>query len=239
MPNKKIIFVIVEGPTDDLALGAYLTRIYDRKQVYIHIVHGDLTTQFDVNPSNVLKYIKEMVETYAKGSHFRKADFCQVVHIVDMDGAYIPDDSITEDRNMGKPFYTLNEIMTDSVSNLKERNRRKRLVLEKLSSCSSIWSGIPYQVYYMSCNLDHVLYDYANLTNEEKEKNALRFATQYGNNLDAFVSFISESGFSVCDEYLKSWSFIKQGHNSLHRFTNLGICLNRALENKNDESDEK
>ena len=81
----------------------------------------------------------------------------------------------------------------------------------------------------MSCNLDHVLYDKLNSTDEEKEKDAFSFAKEYGQNIPEFVKFISESSFSVGGSYQESWAFIKEGKHSLERHTNLGICIERAL----------
>ena len=61
--------------------------------------------------------------------------------------------------------------------------------------------GVPYRVYYMSCNLDHVLYNKRNSTDEEKENDAYAFAKQYKGDRDGFVKFISESSFSVMGDF--------------------------------------
>lgn len=39
------------------------------------------------------------------------------------------------------------------------------------------------------------------------------------------TNFIRNSSFSVCEDYQSSWDFIKQGNNSLCRYSNLGICF--------------
>ncbi len=54
MARKKIVLVIVEGPSDDTALGIALNRIYDRDFVYVHIMHGDITTRQGVTPVNIV-----------------------------------------------------------------------------------------------------------------------------------------------------------------------------------------
>jgi hypothetical protein len=38
--RRKIVFLIVEGPSDDEALGVLLNQIYDKNTVYVHITHG-------------------------------------------------------------------------------------------------------------------------------------------------------------------------------------------------------
>lgn len=110
--------------------------------------------------------------------------------------------------------------------------------LNKISSTRTL-SGIPYQVYFMSCNLDHVLYDKLNSTDEEKEKDALCFAKKYRSNIPEFVTFISNSSFTVKGSYLDSWAFIKEEKRSLERFTNLRVCIERAQESLASEKIQK
>lgn len=62
MPRKKIVFVIVEGPSDEEALGVLLNRYFDSSTVYIHIMHCDITTELDVNPGNVVARIGNLVK---------------------------------------------------------------------------------------------------------------------------------------------------------------------------------
>ena len=39
------------------------------------------------------------------------------------------------------------------------------------------------------------------------------------------ILFLCKSEFSCCDSYEDSWMFIKQGKNSLERYSNLGLCF--------------
>ena len=157
MARKKIVFVIVEGPSDEEALGVILSRLYSSSEVYVHIMHGDITSEFIESPNeNILTRVASEVEGYAKSNHFEKIHFKEIIHIVDTDGAFIPDANVMEDPLAEKPVYSLNEIRTKNKDGIENRNRRKRRNICKLCSKKELW-GIPYQVYYMSCNLDHVL----------------------------------------------------------------------------------
>ena len=49
LTRRKIVFVIVEGLSDDTALGLALSNVYDKELVYVHIMHGDITTKAGVN----------------------------------------------------------------------------------------------------------------------------------------------------------------------------------------------
>lgn len=232
MARKKIVFVIVEGPSDDIALGAILNRLFDRNTVYVEIMHGDITSDYRYGPNTVVSAIGNLVKGYASTMHFKKGDFQQVVHIVDMDGAYVPDEVITEDTEANKTRYSLTKIHTNNPVKLAERNRHKRSVLNQLNTMKKVWTSIPYQVYYMSCNLDHVLYNKLNSSNEEKENDAYEFAIKYKDDIEGFLAFISGSDFSRMEGYVESWKFIKNGLHSLERFTNLGLCFTEIREKR-------
>ena len=107
MAKRKIVFVIVEGPSDDEALGVLLSKIYDKDSVYVHIMHGDITTQ---------------------------ADFKEIIHIVDMDGAYAPDSAVIEEAEAVKPVYSVTEIRTANPDGIISRNVRKRENIDRLKS---------------------------------------------------------------------------------------------------------
>ena len=178
MARKKVVFVIVEGPSDDEALGVLFNLIFDRNSVFVHIMHRDITSERGVRSDNILSRLGNEVRTYAKSNHFTSKDFQGIIHITDMDGAYVADEHIVEDPSAKHPVYSTEEIATCSVEAIAARNGQKRQNLDKLCSCNQLW-GIPYRVFYMSCNLDHVLYNKLNSTDAEKEADAYAFALQY------------------------------------------------------------
>lgn len=229
VPNKKIVFVIVEGPSDDVALGYFLERIYEKSLAHFHIMHCDITTERNVNSANILNKVGDVVKTYKNSNHLKTSDCREIIHIVDMDGAYIPDETILFDEETGKVVYSESNITTDNVQGIKERNRNKRSCIDKLSSTPNL-CGIPYQSYYMSCNLDHVLYNKLNTSDEEKENDAYAFVQNYKDDVNSFVEYMTESDFAVNGDYLSSWKYIKEQKHSLERHSNLCICIKRALE---------
>lgn len=54
MARKKIVLVIVEGPSDDIALGMALSQVYDKDFIHVHIMHGDITTRRGVSSQNIV-----------------------------------------------------------------------------------------------------------------------------------------------------------------------------------------
>lgn len=230
MSRKKIMFVIVEGSSDEEALGVILNRIYDKNTVYVHIMHCDITSECDVNPGNIVSKVGNLVRDYAKNNPFKQSDFSRIIHITDMDGAFIPNESIIEDMTERKPIYFETEIHTCNKVGIEERNRRKRENLNRLATTLKVWN-IPYQIYYMSCNLDHALYGKLNSTDEEKEKDSHYFAEKYKDDIPAFLQFITKSEFSVVNGYIESWKYIKEDLHSLERHTNFGLCFETVLNN--------
>lgn len=194
MAHKKIIFVIVERPSDETALGVLLSKIYDKETVYIHIWHGDITSDIKTNPSNIISKIGNAVKGYAKSQHFGNKNFAEIIHITDMDGAYIPARFIAENKNSKENVYTLKEIYTPNRESMIRRNAQKRDNIDKLCTCNQVWK-IPYSIYYMACNLEHVLYRKLNSTAEEKEKDSYKFAKAYKNNIDGFLSLSVNQNF--------------------------------------------
>ena len=130
------------------------------------------------------------------------------------------------------PFYTLDKILCPVRENIIERNSRKAKNLSRLASTPTIWK-VPYNAYYMSCNLDHVLYNKQNSNDKNKEADALNFALNYKENIPGFIEFISKSDFSykmkpelsLVDNHKESWKEIQAGCNSLERRTNFGLAF--------------
>lgn len=229
LARKKIVLVIVEGPSDDVALGITLNQIFDKDAVYIHIMHGDITTKRGVRPDNILAKIGNVIRGYAKSQHYKSSDFKQIIHITDTDGAFIPNEKIINDFSSEKVIYESDGIHTTNRQSIIERNNQKSANLRKLKSINQIWN-IPYRVYYMSCNLDHVLYNKRNSSDEEKENDAYAFARKYKDDIKGFISYMSDSDFSANTNYEESWKYIEEGMNSIERNTNLNLCIKEELE---------
>ena len=132
MARKKVVLVIVEGTSDDTALGIGLSQVFDRDKVYIHIMHGDITTRKGITAANIVSKIGNVVRTYAKSQHYRADDFKQIIHIVDTDGAFIPDEKIFGDADLNGVMYASDGIYAADVEAIKWRNVQKRDNLYRL-----------------------------------------------------------------------------------------------------------
>lgn len=232
MARKKIVFVIVEGPSDDEALGVILSRLYDKNAVHVEIMHGDITSDRSISANNIVAKIGNVVRGYAKLNHYKAADFQEVIHLLDMDGTFIDETAIIADKMEKKPFYTTTEIRTANPEQMIERNKRKSENINRICFMGKIWNSVPYRAYYMSANLDHVLYNKLNSSDDDKERDAYIFAKRYKDNLDEFLTFISDSDFAVCGDFKQSWEYIKVEKHSLERHTNFGLYLKEIRERR-------
>lgn len=229
MNRNKIILVIVEGLSEQIALEYYFSCLLNEvSSIRFHIVHGDVTSDFTSNQGNIRSKIGDMVLSEMRRYRLRKSDILEIVHIADTDGAFIPNDSVIEDSNTDGVFYELNRIRTSNAKRIIDRNLRKQSNLYKLITCNHILD-IPYHIYYMSCNLDHVLYDKPNSSESEKIDNSKNFSCKYYDNLKGFLEFIMLSEFSVSLDYNHSWDFIQLGCNSLCRYSNINLLFDRLL----------
>lgn len=169
--RKKVVLVIVEGPTDEDALGISLKQYFDKfsKNVLVEVMHCDITTEWSGYPQNIREKITDVVKRNAQKNKYQKEHYSQIIHIVDTDGAFIDEEYVIEDESVEKVNYSLTSIICKDREDIVNRNIQKSNNLKSLLSIKTIWSIIPYKVYYMSCNMDHVLHNIQNSTDEEKE----------------------------------------------------------------------
>ena len=130
--EKKIVFVIVEGPSDQMALELLLNKIFIDEQVRVKVVYTDITTEFLGRSENIVTKVNELVRSYRNANRLTPGDFKEIIHIVDTDGAFISDDSVVEDLSAQDPVYTPKEIRTNKKPGIEARNQRKRNNLGKL-----------------------------------------------------------------------------------------------------------
>jgi len=228
--TKKVILFIAEGPTDEETLSPVLKKIFQKEDVRFHIVHGDLTSNWSVTAQNAVKTVNQHIDIERKRYGFGKKDILKVIHLVDMDGAFIKEEQVVY-ANQDEILYFSDHIETRSPETVINRNLRKSQILSRLSLTGKIGT-IPYSIYYFSRNLEHVFHNSRkNLTDEEKVNYADTFADRYSSNPSAFISLLSGNDFTVSGDYRDTWEFISQGTNSLNRHSNFHLLFQEFPEN--------
>lgn len=125
--RRKVVFVIVEGPSDETALEQSFAALFNPDEVMIKVVHGDITADICSGSSNIVSSVGNLVKDWASIYGIKRHDFLQVIHLVDTDGAYIPDTNVIEDTNHnGRPEYGDTYIVAAPGSKIRERNQRKK-----------------------------------------------------------------------------------------------------------------
>ena len=88
----------------------------------------------------------------------------------------------------------------------------------------------PYEIYYFSRNLEHVLHDAAgDLSDDEKEELAFKAAMRYRERPEDLLRFLREGDLFVPGTYGETWRFIMEDGNSLRRYCNLSVFFERSL----------
>jgi len=172
--TQKTVLFIVEGVSDKAALEKIFGVIYKRnKNIVFKFTDGDISSDTTVTKNNVCDRIYKVVNDYINDKKLNKSDIYQVVQIFDMDGAYIPEIAISVgDENFF--VYSTTNISCKETSKVIERNEQKKMIMDYLLGVQDI-KGIPYEMYFMSCNLDHALYNEINLDKDLKQDYADAF----------------------------------------------------------------
>ena len=263
-PKYKNVVFLVEGKSErkvfSLAIPMYYDHIDTNYKVHFPIssepsaeeetyldIGGDITAQKGCTPHTIMGCIcKQFLEKFFDETKVYPRHISEVVHIIDMDGAYIPDALIREGMNptgARKTYYGENEILTDNVQKIIERNHRKRENIDYLVQQHSIRIRqnqdnpaskkleVPYSIYYFSSNLDHFIHHSPNLTSKEKVSLADQFLAGYIDDIELFAQYFTDDPDSAIGmTYEESWAFIRQRDNkSLSRHTNINILLERIL----------
>ena len=221
--TRKLILFLVEGITEEISFGLIFSEIFDDKEIEFQIARGDITTRNGVNSRNVIEVINEEVLSFLDKEHYNKGDILEIIHLLDTDGAYI-NEGLIEKHDKDNNYYYIDKLCTRHPENTKKRNDKKSGIMDRLSSHSKI-NGIPYNAYYLSCNLEHVLHNDANIDDSLKVEKAEEFSDRYYEKEFEFLDFIRTDSFAVEGEYKESWEFIKQGSNSLNRYSNLHLVF--------------
>ncbi len=209
---------------------------------------GDLTSQIGVHPENVEQQLyKYYFRLQDKGSGLGWSDLTHIIHIIDLDGAFIDEQHIelftdqekeyverlSSQHDEGKTtlYYDTHIAARDDRQHVIQRNERKKRIIEKLLTLDRITIGrkvVKYSIYYFSSNIDHLLYGDANLGRIDKMVNASRFSDEHYTWQD-LADFFDQCPYCSKLDYETSWNEVKKRNHSLLRGTNVNLLFNRIL----------
>ena len=174
MSEKKVIAVIVEGPSDENAIGGILKEHFSSEEVQFAVVHGDITSNDNTTCENVLNKINDLIDGIRGKYGYNWEDFIRVIHIADTDGVFAKD--CVQKADVDSIQYFEDHMETSNVDATEKRNAHKSEIMFKLYSTGNIHK-IRYRLYFNSCNLEHVLYnELKDFSDDEKEELSDDFA---------------------------------------------------------------
>jgi hypothetical protein len=221
--TKKTVLFIVEGVSDKSALEKIFQSIYKRnKNIEFKFTDGDISSDENITTKNVEDRIYSIVLEFLTDKKLNKSDIYQIVQLFDMDGAYIPETAIVKGDEYGF-VYSTETISCKDPSRVKERNKLKAGIMNYLLDLPNI-KGIPYEKYFVSCNLDHALYNELNLDIDLKQEYADEFYEKFIGKEKLFIDYLKKDVVNgVPDSMTASWRYIREDLHSLERHTNLHI----------------
>jgi hypothetical protein len=226
--EKKVLLFIVEGESDEVSFESVLDSFFESCDVHVAVMHGDVTVQDFPNPGEIKGLLYEQVMVFCCREKIRLNDIRQIIHLVDTDGVFVPDSCVLQ-QSAGLPlFYDENAVHAPDPFFIKKRNDAKAAVLRNLCSMTKL-ASIEYRVYFLSRTLEHVLHNrIENLTDREKADLSNRFEDRYADDFDGFLAFIADRIFAVPGDYKATWEFIRQGTNSLKRYSNVHLLFEKT-----------
>jgi len=227
--RKKVIIIIVEGPSDLTILEELLYENFNSFHLHIEIIYGDLFADKTLD-KGIKATLGDKIREVQSRTKFLIDDILAVIQILDTDGCYINEDLVTlNSMNPEGVLYKPTHIEVNpqpKVQQICDRNSLKKQRLNTMNSVTHIMgNAIPYQIFYFSCNLEHVLYDEMNTPKSEKTTKANNFVNDNPDSED--IIKLLKQFMAPCDsdsyvsKYKESWLFIQEGVNSLNRFTNV------------------
>lgn len=220
---RKTILFIVEGHSDKKALEYIIRKIYSNYNgIEFRVTDGDISSDETVTKENVEDKIYRIVLDFMEDKKLKRSNIFQVIQLFDTDGTYIPEDAIISGESK-KIEYTETNIVCKDVEKVKARNTQKSNIMNHLLAQNEI-KGFPYKMYYMSCNLDHALYNQQNLDDELKGEMADKFYERFIGKEKLFIDYLKTDVVNgVPESFPASWRYIKEDLHSLERHTNFHI----------------
>ena len=234
--TKKVILVVVEGETEQIILYDYLDAYFAQSEVRFDVQRGDILTKWEgtKKPTNIKNTVGQVINRYLEKNKFLPKDLLAIVHITDADGCFIPPEHVKVSADVsGTVFYDETEILVGSTKKkeaIEARNTLKAQNIKTLATSQSFTlkkNPVPYQLFYFSTNLEHVLWGERNEAGIGKAHKADEFIETLSCSIEEYLRpFLHVDKGNSYDEKLEaSWAYVMQDCNSLQRSTNVPLLV--------------
>ena len=196
----------------------------------------DITADKHYSEKNIQKHLNDVVldfrrngANYGYYNNIRVDDIQEVIHIVDLDGTFIPNSHIVR-GGTSDFYYEATQITTLNVDGAIGRNRKKASIIRKLLSVEKV-SNISFSIYYVSRDMDHVLFNKPNASREEKKNDETKFKIQCDESPEILNLSLFAKGIMAEGTYEDSWAYVEQNCNSLSRHSNINLYFGNMAKN--------
>lgn len=227
--QKKVVLVLVEGSCEEVLLYNRLRTLFQQHNIRFHIQHGDILYDLDRPEEHIKSVIGNAVNEFMIKSKFRPEDVFCVLHIIDMDGCFIPEDAIViDDTQKELTVYHEDRITVPHEKQKQQiaaRNADRSTNINIMKGLDTILSSkIDYRMYYFSRNLEHVLFKEPNPEKERKFPEVERFIEQLEMPIEDFLQE-SMPLLTGMDPYTESWNRISERTASLQQYSNVPLLF--------------
>lgn len=185
---------------------------------------------------DVQSRIAEIMQDTYETKCLELEDYDQIIQIIDTDGRFIKRSHIKGEPYIKDPIYseskiTVNERNVEKFAKTCEYKKKACLKLVQAGKLEitfhRVSATLPYRVFFMSCNLEHVLHDVQNPENKPALSSKAR--QEFFSNTEKLLAFLADNNACLGDTYNDSWKQIQKGTTSLERHTNLHLLLKRQM----------
>lgn len=237
--SRKFILFIVEGDNDKREIDTilhtnYFSGFLNTYEPIIWPTNGDITAAAGVSVRNIQNKLNNILLDFRKRGvpwgNIKPNDIHEIVQIVDLDGAFIsPDNILLGEENVFE--YHDDYILTSNIDGAVGRNRKKAEILNKLVGIDKI-GDVSYSVYFVSCNMDHVLFGNRSLSRQEKGRLSREFQLKCEENQNMLTETLFNPNIAANGSYYDSWYEIQEDTLSLQRYTNLNLFFSDNAKNE-------
>lgn len=238
--EKKIILFIVEGNNDKLEINSIINTPFFNSyfipyRVDFLVINNDITADVKSKENNIQDILNRAVIKYRRDGglypNIKVSDIECIIHVVDLDGAFIPRENILYE-DVEKYRYEDEYLYVREPDRAFGRNRKKANIINRLTKIQRI-DNIKYKLFFVSCNMDHMLFGDRNPPQYQKRTYANSFVKECKENPSCIYESVLNNDICYDCSYEESWETIQYGTNSLKRHTNLNIYLSSIMSEPN------
>lgn len=220
--NRKIL-IFVEGPSDMITIKALMDSFASAYDENIIVLKGDVFSDWDIK--NVKEHLEVKVNAFcaSNGLSIEKDIEC-IIQVTDSDGCFIVDDKVIHDSSSAGFTYEDDGIHCMNRDSVIQRNHRKTSNVLGIYDCGNL-CGVPFRLYYMSCNIDHVFHGERNMVYTNKIGASKRLSYSIRRTPDKYRHLLNSTEIKLGTDYISSWKELMKGNESLNRHTNISYFL--------------